>query len=63
MPRDARALDPIGSLTSGLGRCGCAGHRHVTRQVVLTGGLGAGKTAVLDLARHRFCEHVRVLRG
>jgi predicted ATPase len=29
--------------------------------VVLTGGPGAGKTAVLELVRHSFCEHVRVL--
>jgi predicted ATPase len=29
--------------------------------VVLTGGPGAGKTAVLELVRQRFCEHVAVL--
>ena len=40
--------------------CEC-GETHDRRRVVLTGGPGAGKTAVLDLARHRFCEHVRVL--
>jgi len=28
---------------------------------VLTGGPGAGKTAVLELVRHYFCEHVHVL--
>jgi predicted ATPase len=28
---------------------------------VLTGGPGAGKTAVLELIRQSFCEHVRVL--
>jgi predicted ATPase len=29
--------------------------------VVVTGGPGAGKTAVLELARRTLCEHVRVL--
>jgi thymidylate kinase len=29
--------------------------------VVLTGGPGAGKTAVLELIHHHFCEHVVVL--
>jgi predicted ATPase len=28
---------------------------------VLTGGPGAGKTAVLNIARQRYCRHVRVL--
>lgn len=41
-------------------RCVCrAGHAR--RRVVLTGGPGAGKTAVLDLVRQYFCEHVVVL--
>ncbi len=35
--------------------------RHVPRRVVLTGGPGAGKTAVLELARRSLCEHVHVL--
>ena len=34
---------------------------HTQRRVVLTGGPGAGKTAVLELIRASFCEHVRVL--
>jgi predicted ATPase len=29
--------------------------------VVLTGGPGAGKTALLELVRHSFCPHVHVL--
>jgi predicted ATPase len=29
--------------------------------VVLTGGPGAGKTAVLELVKHSFCDHVMVL--
>ena len=40
--------------------CGCA-RRHDTRRIVLTGGPGAGKTAVLELVRQQFCSHVHVL--
>jgi predicted ATPase len=40
--------------------CGC-NKTHVRRRVVLTGGPGAGKTAVLELIRQRFCKHVKVL--
>lgn len=40
----------------------CACHEpHERRRVVLTGGPGAGKTAVLELIRQSFCEHVKVL--
>ncbi len=34
---------------------------HERKRVVLTGGPGAGKTAVLELIRQSFCEHVKVL--
>ena len=34
---------------------------HVRRRIVLTGGPGAGKTAVLALVRQSFCRHVVVL--
>lgn len=34
---------------------------HERRRVVLTGGPGAGKTAVLELIRQSFCVHVSVL--
>lgn len=34
---------------------------HDRRRVVLTGGPGAGKTAVLELIRQSFCVHVKVL--
>ena len=34
---------------------------HVPRRVVLTGGPGAGKTAVLELVRRSLCRHVRIL--
>jgi predicted ATPase len=34
---------------------------HKRRRVVLTGGPGAGKTALLELIRRSFCSHVKVL--
>ena len=40
--------------------CACAAP-HPGRRIVLTGGPGAGKTAVLELIRRYFCRHVRVL--
>lgn len=40
--------------------CDCD-RTHDTRRVVLTGGPGAGKTAVLELVRATACRHVRVL--
>src|SRR5690242_10496365 len=40
--------------------CDCA-ERHVAKRVVLTGGPGAGKTAVLELIHLFFCEHVTTL--
>jgi predicted ATPase len=40
--------------------CGCA-NAHGIRRVVLTGGPGAGKTAVLELVKQSFCHHVMVL--
>lgn len=41
--------------------CQCR-ETHEPRQIVLTGGPGAGKTAVLELIRQSFCNHVRVLQ-
>lgn len=40
--------------------CRCE-QRHPRRRLVLTGGPGAGKTAVLELAHHFFCQHVEIL--
>ena len=40
--------------------CDC-NERHDLRRIVLTGGPGAGKTAVLELIRQSFCAHVKVL--
>lgn len=41
--------------------CRCDGSPHVPRLVVLTGGPGGGKTAVLEVIRKNFCQHVAVL--
>lgn len=44
------------------GHCSCDGHAdHTGRRVVLTGGPGAGKTAVLEVLRRQLCQHVVVL--
>lgn len=43
-----------------MGECGCS-RVHTPRRVVLTGGPGAGKTAVLELVRRSLCRHVRIL--
>ena len=40
--------------------CDC-NELHERRRIVLTGGPGAGKTAVLELIRQSFCTHVKVL--
>lgn len=40
--------------------CDCR-EPHDRRRIVLTGGPGAGKTAVLELIRQYFCVHVQVL--
>lgn len=40
--------------------CECS-EVHERRRVVLTGGPGAGKTALLELIRQSFCAHVKVL--
>ena len=40
--------------------CKCKGHHDTTKLVVLTGGPGAGKTAILELAKKQLCEHVAI---
>lgn len=40
--------------------CSCELSHH-PRRVVLTGGPGAGKTALLEMARQSFCRHLHVL--
>lgn len=41
--------------------CECKLLEHAPRLVVLTGGPGAGKTAVLEIVKRNFCEHVQIL--
>ncbi|MGE0396477.1 MAG: ATP-binding protein [Kofleriaceae bacterium] len=40
--------------------CSCT-EIHPARRIVLTGGPGAGKTAVLEMMRKTLCEHVKVV--
>lgn len=42
-------------------KCACEKKKHATGLVVLTGGPGAGKTAVLEMAKKILCEHVAIL--
>jgi predicted ATPase len=41
--------------------CACGRTHHETRLVAVTGGPGAGKTAVLEMALRSLCAHVGVL--
>lgn len=41
--------------------CTCGREFHDTRLVAITGGPGAGKTAILEMALRSFCAHVGVL--
>ena len=41
--------------------CACTLTGHTPRVVALTGGPGAGKTAVLEVVQRHFCRHVVVL--
>ena len=41
--------------------CECSERVHDCRLVVLTGGPGGGKTAVLEVVRRAFCKHIVVL--
>ncbi len=43
-----------------MSHCRCT-NAHTAKRIVLTGGPGAGKTAVLELVRKSLCDHVRVL--
>jgi hypothetical protein len=43
------------------GECACAFEAHAPKLVVLTGGPGAGKSAVLEIVRKTLCRHVAVL--
>lgn len=41
--------------------CACKLSEHACKLVVLTGGPGAGKTAVLEAVQRSFCRHIAVL--
>jgi len=47
-------------LPAGSHSCKCEKVRHAPKLVVLTGGPGGGKTAVLEMARRYFCQHVAI---
>lgn len=42
-------------------KCTCSREFHPPKRIVITGGPGAGKTAVLEIARKNFCEHITIL--
>ena len=48
-------------LTVGLLPCGCPHTQHAQKRIVLTGGPGGGKTAVLSMMHHALCKHVAIL--
>lgn len=41
--------------------CFCKKNRHSLNKIVITGGPGAGKSALLEMARMQFCPHVALL--
>ncbi len=51
----------MSSLPVGSQKCACPKSRHKPRFVVLTGGPGGGKTAILEIAKLCFCGHVVLL--
>lgn len=53
--------DHFPTLRVGSRTCGCSEPSYDPQLVVVTGGPGAGKTAVLELAARSFCEHVAIL--
>ncbi|OQW49175.1 MAG: hypothetical protein A4S09_03670 [Proteobacteria bacterium SG_bin7] len=41
--------------------CSCEVKHHQLKKIVITGGPGAGKTALLETTKKEFCQHVAVL--
>lgn len=52
---------PKNSLLTGSAPCDCQVVTHVPALVAITGGPGAGKSAVLEMASRAFCEHVTLV--
>lgn len=48
-------------MRTGSAPCRCDRSFHNVKLVAVTGGPGAGKTAVLEMAARSFCEHVAIL--
>lgn len=51
----------MAGLSVGSKPCSCGRHFHDPQLVAVTGGPGAGKTAILELALRSFCNHVGVI--
>lgn len=51
----------ISVLPVGSSPCRCRLTQQEVKLVVVTGGPGAGKTAVLEMARRSFCKHIAIL--
>ena len=49
------------ALRRGSQPCQCVHDAHGARLIAVTGGPGAGKSAVLELAARSFCAHVGIL--
>jgi len=56
MSSHAVSVLPVGSSP-----CRCQLTQREVKLVVVTGGPGAGKTAVLEMARRSFCKHIAIL--
>lgn len=42
-------------------KCRCESSLGTCKRIVITGGPGAGKTAILEIARKHFCERISIL--
>lgn len=51
----------MNNLCVGSGPCECKRGGHELKRVVLTGGPGGGKTAILEIAKKNLCQHVAIL--
>lgn len=48
-------------LRVGSAPCSCPQPRHTLQKIVVTGGPGSGKTAILEVASRSYCRHVAIL--